>query len=181
MNDALDEILGRRASGDALPIDVDPVTMQLAVFEIGDRLFAFPGEQVAEILPPPTIYFVPGCPPALEGVIDVRGEIWSVLCLGDLVGVAHGSDPAVHPAAAPPRGRGRPALLLGRTATMQSALRVDAALDVLDCPRDSIRPAPDTLPDPLQSLATGVFAHGGRSVVVLDMERLFAVWREARE
>lgn len=153
--------------------EVDPVVVKLAVFEIGERLFAFPGPQVAEILPLPTIYFVPGCPPALEGVIDVRGEIWSALRLGDLLGVAHRDESTAM--------RRRAVLLLGRTAAMQSALRVDAAVDVLDCPQDALRSPPDTLPDPLGSLATGVFAYGERTVVVLDMERLFAAWLEGRD
>lgn len=63
---------------------------------------------------------------------------------------------------------------------MQSALRVDAALDVLDCPRDSLLPPPESLPDPLSSLATGVFSYGDRSLVALDMERLFAAWLEGQ-
>ena len=175
MSDILSEILGPNG-GDDEPIEVDSPAVKLVVFEIGDRLFAFPGPQVIEILPLPPIYFVPGCPPALEGVIDVRGEIWSALRLGDLIGVPHRADPAPRPAA----GRDRSALLLGRTSAMQSALRVDAALDVLDCPRDSLLPPPESLPAPLSSLATGVFSYGGQSLVALDMERLFAAWLEGQ-
>lgn len=62
MSDILSEILGPNGRGDGEPIEADSPAVTLVVFEIGDRLFAFPGPQVVEILPLPPIYFVPGCP-----------------------------------------------------------------------------------------------------------------------
>jgi purine-binding chemotaxis protein CheW len=173
--DRLAELLGRE-DGPRAP-ESDAPRVQLAVFAIGDGLFAFPGAQVGEILPPPTVHWVPGCPTALEGVIDVRGEIWSVIRLADLIQVARGTDPH---AAARRTARGRPALLLGRTPDMASALRVDSMVDVLECPCADIQPPPDTLPETLGAIVSGVFQYRGRSVLVLDMERLFAGWREGR-
>lgn len=146
---------------------VDAATVQYVVFSIGERPFALPGARVAEVLPLVPIHFVPGCPPALEGVIDVRGEILSVLRLGDLLGVAHGA-PTRHSA-----------ILLGCADGMESGLRVDAVQDVLEVVQGSLLDPPE-LPEPLTGLVTGVFTHRGRPVLVLDLGQLFAAWRAGR-
>lgn len=75
--DALTAALEQRR-GDQGIVVVDAATVQLVVFAIGGRVFALPGAQVVEILPLPVIHFVPGCPPAIEAVIKVRGTIYSV-------------------------------------------------------------------------------------------------------
>lgn len=163
--DALAEILERRRHSDQEMIGVEAPTVKLVVFAVGDRLFAFPGANVAEILPLTTIYFVPGCPPSLEGVINVRGDITSVIRLGDLLGTDHAA-----------AGR-RTAILLGRGKTMRSGLRVDEVLDVLDVLEEIMQAPPSTLPERLRPWATGVFAYRGRSVLALDLERLFQDYR----
>ena len=167
--DTLAEILERRRHADHGIVEVEAPTVKLVVFAIGDALFAFPGANVTEILPLSTVYFVPGCPPSLEGVINVRGDITSVIRLGDLLGVEH--TPAAR----------RTAILLGQGAAMGSGLRVDQVLDVLDVLEENIQPPPGALPERLQNWTTGVFAYQGRSVLLLDLERLFQDYRAGLE
>ncbi|AUB80258.1 chemotaxis protein CheW [Candidatus Thiodictyon syntrophicum] len=162
----LDAILDQRTHDGGAGVAVAAVTAQWVVFCIGERPFALPGRQVLEILQTPPIHFVPGCPPALEGVIEVRGTIWSVLRLDELLETAPG-----------PVTR-RNAILLGRAAAMQSGLRVDAVDDVLDLAPDAILAPPPDLPGRLPGLVTGVFQHRARAVLALDLERLFTVWRD---
>jgi purine-binding chemotaxis protein CheW len=166
-HDPLSAILERRRTGETELVEVDAPTVKLVVFAIGERLQALPGRQVSEILPLSTIHFVPGCPPALEGVISVRGDITSVIRLGDLLGIEHGAS-----------GR-QGAILLAQGAhevggePMRSGLRVDRVVDVLDIVEDSIQPVPDTLAEPLRRLARGVFQVEGRSVLLLNLDALF--------
>ena len=164
--DTLDAILQQRTRARSEIVTVDANTTQWVVFYIDDCPFAFPGRQVVEILQKPPIHFVPGCPPALEGVIEVRGTIWSVLRLGDLLEIAPG-----------PGGR-RTAILLGRAAGMESGLRVDGVDDVLEVAEAATLAPPADLPRRLQGLVTGVFQHRARAVLALDMERLFRAWRD---
>ena len=166
--DALAAALDLRRGNDQATVAVDAPTVQWVVFALGDRSFAFPGAQITEILPLPPIYVLPGCPPAIEGVIDVRGAIWSVLRLGDLL--ASESGPPTRHAA----------VLLGRTADLESGLRVDAVEDVLEVAQESLLAAPDHLPEALAGLVSGVFRHCGRPVLALDMGRLFQAWRDGR-
>ena len=164
----LDAILQQRAREGGEIVAVDAVTAQWVVFSIGERPFALPGRQVLEILQTPPIHFVPGCPPALEGVIEVRGTIWSVLRLDALLETAPG-----------PVTR-RNAILLGRAAAMQSGLRVDGVDDVLELAADAILAPPADLPGRLPGLVTGVFQHRARAVLALDQERLFTAWRDGQ-
>ncbi len=161
----LADLLEQRRHAGSRIVEVDAPTVKLVVFAIGAALFAFPGANVTEILPLTTIYPVPGCPPSLEGVINVRGDIASVIRLGDLLGETH---------AATDR---RTAILLGQGNAMSSGLRVDRVVDVLDVLEEIIQPPPTTVPENLRSWATGIFAWQGRSVLVLNLEPLLQDYR----
>ncbi len=163
--DQLSEILERRRRANGGILDVEAPTVQMVVFALGSELFAFPGANVTEILPLSPIHFVPGCPPSLEGVINVRGDIVSVIRLSDLLGAERTA-----------AGR-RTAILIGQGGGMCSGLRVDRVEDVLDVVRDAVHVPPCTLPEKLRPLATGVFEHRGRMVLALDLEQLFQDYR----
>ncbi|NCC26975.1 MAG: purine-binding chemotaxis protein CheW [Gammaproteobacteria bacterium] len=157
----LEMLLDRRRQAGARIVEVDTAKVKLVLFMVGETLLAFPARVLTEILSSTTIHFVPGCPPALEGVIDVRGDIASVVRLGDLLGLTH---------AHPDR---RSAILLGRGTQVRSGMRVDRVLDVLDVPEESIHTPPDSLPEPLRESATGVFEHRGQATILLDLDRVF--------
>lgn len=167
MRDRLDEILDWRSQADVRVIEVEIPKIQILIFAIGPSLLALPARTLIEILPLTTIHFVPGCPPAIEGVINVRGDIATVIRLGGLLGIEHG-----------PTGRAT-AILLGRGQDragepIQSGLRVDRVLDVLDLPETAIQPPPESLAEPLRGLATGIFLHGESSVILLDLDVILA-------
>lgn len=165
--DALGALLEQRRTQTADPAAVDAPTVKLVIFTIGPQRLALPGTQVSEILPLTTIHIVPGCPAALEGVISVRGDITSVMRLGDLLGLDH----------APPSRHG--AILLAQSTQsiggepMRSGLRVDSVVDVLDILEDSLQPVPDTLAGTLRRASSRLFELGATSVVLLDLDTLF--------
>lgn len=57
-------------------------TIQLLTFRLGDELFAVHVSQVREVLDYSTITKVPGAPPFMRGVINVRGSVVPVMDLG---------------------------------------------------------------------------------------------------
>ena len=164
----LDAILAMPATDAPAEVDGDAPTALWVVCALGERHFAVPGRQVSEILPLVPIHFVPGCPPALEGVIEVRDALWAVLRLADLLDCPAG-----------PVTR-RAAILLARTAGLEGGLRVDAVLDLVEIGARSLLAPPADLAAPLAGVVTGVFMHGGRAVLALDLEPLFAAWCGAR-
>ncbi|AHF03713.1 chemotaxis protein [Marichromatium purpuratum 984] len=133
----------------------------MVVFALGEQRFALPGARIGEILPLVPIHPVPGCPPALEGVISVRGEITSVLCLATLLG---------RPAPTPVT---RGAILLASAREITSGLRVERVVDVVDIAGHDILEPPPTLPSMLARVTTGVFTAKAHTVALLDLERLF--------
>ena len=135
-------------------------TEKLVIFDLAGQRFAFPGEVIREILADSEVYFVAGCPPTLEGVINVRGDIESVLRLGVLLRLPPGE--AV--------GR---TILIGEAGGMRSGIRVDRVVDVSDIPEASIQPPPAALPDTLRPYVRGVLNFLGQPVAVLDLESLF--------
>lgn len=157
----LDRVLIERREARQEIVNVDEPTVKLVIFALGDQWFAFPGGNIREILAGAQVYFVPGCPTSLDGVINVRGDIESVVRLHDLLGLT-GTRTAGD------------SILLGRSAHMSSGIRVDRVVDVVDLPQSTIQSPPATLPERLRTFVSGVLSFQDHPVAVLDLERIFA-------
>lgn len=157
----LDKILSLRRAASTEIVNVDEPTVKLVIFELGGDWYAFPGDAIREILPPAEVYFVPGCPPSLEGVINVRGDIESVIRLAELLG-----KPMTDPASTS-------MILRGSGGGMRSGIRVDRVVDVLDVVQSSIQPPPAALPENMRRHVSGLTLHQGLPVAILDIARLF--------
>ncbi|MGE4278283.1 MAG: chemotaxis protein CheW [Magnetospirillum sp.] len=161
----LDQVLAIRRGAAGPVVNVDEPLVKLVVFVLNGEWFAFHGERVKEVLSDFPVYFLPGCPPGLEGVINVRGDIESVLSLRTVLR---------YPAAdADSASR----ILLGQGAEMRSGLRVDSVEEVMDVPQSLIQAPPHTIPDHLRPLVLGIVAFQGHMVTILDMDRLLADYR----
>ena len=161
-NATLDQALSQRREANKDIVNVDEPTLKLVIFALGEDWFAFYGERIREILAQADLFFVPGCPPSLEGVINVRGDIESVIRPHEMLHL-------------PDSGAGRAsAILLGRGGGMSSGIRVDRVVDVVDVPQSSIRPPPSTLPEHMRVLVLGVLRFQDRPVAVLDLDKMFS-------
>lgn len=158
----LDQLLTQRRAAQQDIVNVDEPQVQLVVFALGDAWFAFHGERIREILSHTQVFFVPGGPPSLEGVINVRGDIESVIRPHDLLGLV---DSGVDPASS---------ILMGRGSGMHSGIRVDCIIDVVDVGQGSIQTPPGTLAEPLRNYVLGVTRLREQPVAVLDLDALFA-------
>ncbi len=157
----LDKILSKQFTGRKEIVNVDETMLKLVIFALGNDWFAFSGKQVREILACADIFFVPGCPPSLEGVINVRGDIESVIRLNELLQL-----PLPEP--------GKPAeILLSRSSAMNSGIRVDQVIDVIDLPESLIQAPPANLPETLRPFVSGIFSFNQKIVTVLDLEQIF--------
>lgn len=158
---ALEQILKVRRDASADIVNPDEQTVKLVIFALGDEWFAFPGDAIREILPPVNIFFVPGCPASMEGVINVRGDIESVINLAELLG-----KPVV------PSAPGS-SILRGTGGGMQSGIRVERVIDVLDLAQSAIQPPPAALPERMRRLVSGLTRHQDVPVTILDLNHLF--------
>lgn len=157
----LEQLLAKRRNDVGQIVKEDEPTVTLVIFSLAEDWFAFPGTQIREILAHADVFFVPGCPSSLEGVINVRGDIESVFRLHDLMQIK------------PPEEEGKSAILLARTDSMSSGLRVDQVMDVVEVPRSALQIPPAGLSEQTGLLASGVLRFRERLVTVLDLEKIF--------
>ncbi|MBF0626770.1 MAG: purine-binding chemotaxis protein CheW [Magnetococcales bacterium] len=158
----LDQILAQgRVSGPESGT-LDETLVKLVIFELSGQLFAFPGEKVREILAHAQVHFVPGAPPSMEGVVNARGDIETVIRLQARLQLP---DPPEQPGPAS-------AILLTRGGGVTSGIRVDRVVDVLDLPQSAIVPLPASLPAHWSALTFGMLNLNDQPVILLDLDVL---------
>ena len=118
-----------KAPAQAAAPAADPV-VELCAFRVGDEEYVIDLRRVREVVPPLPIRPVPRAPEAIEGVVDLRGEVIPAVDVRRRFGLP----------ASPPSRKAR--LLVVRIEGRMQALLVDAVLEVMRIPRSTIRPAP---------------------------------------
>jgi len=168
----LDQLLAQQHNNEQEIIDVDEPVIKLVIFSLGEYYFAFPGLAVKEVLPgDETVFFVPGMPASVEGVINLRGDIESVIRLHALLQL---------PSTDEKNALQLSSILLARGTAMHSGLRVDRLLDVVDIAESQIQPPPEALPEYLRPYVTGLLDFTGLAVAVLDIDAIFAAWQKGQ-
>ncbi|SFB87841.1 purine-binding chemotaxis protein CheW [Marinospirillum celere] len=166
-NSPVDELLALKREAANEIVDVDEPGVKLVVFALGERYFAFRGKFIQEILPgSETLFYVPGMPASIQGVINVRGDIASVILLQELLQLQASRDNQQGP------------ILLGHASGMHTGIRVDELLDVMDLPMSSLKPVPDSLPESLKPYVAALLDFKGKAVALLDIEKVFQDYQE---
>ena len=162
-NDAmtLDEIVEQRRSVIDLASQVDEPTTRMVLFTVGGKLFAVAGTSIREILPMRDIAFLPGGPTSLLGVINVRGDIESVISLAALLGLNEGQ-----------RSR-HSSILLASAAGISSGLTVEAVIDVAEIVDSAVQTPPATTPVSMEGIVVGTVTHGDSVATLIELDRLF--------
>lgn len=154
----LEQVLMRRRDSGQGVVDVDEPSIKLVIFALSDEWFACRGDCVREILSDVEVFFVPGCPSALEGVINVRGEVASVIGLARVLALDGSSAASM--------------ILMVQSGEMSSGVRVDRVVDVVDVPATAVQPPSGTLPEHLRAFVTGFWSYRERPVVLLALDRV---------
>ncbi len=163
MNEGIEEILeavARREDRERAS-EIEEKTVQLVVFAFDDRFYAFYGELIQEIVTVTEIAYVPGMPDYLPGIINVRGEIESVLDLRRVFGL-----PSV-----PLTTQSR--IVIGEVDAVRSGILVDSVEDVLEVPEESIQLAPSVLEVEFAEYIIGEATYKGHNLTLLDLKKIF--------
>ncbi len=136
-------------------------------FRVGRETYGVPITSVHEIVRVPQVTAVPDAPDYIEGVINLRGRIVSILDLRKRLGVAGETGSKNRILVAENRGK-----LVG--------LVVDSASEVLKLPASDVEPPPALLQSGLNCI-TGVGKLAGRLIILIDLERLLERTAEAGE
>lgn len=152
--------LKKRKAEEAV-VDVDEEKVKLVIFTLSENYYAFYGSHVKEILPFEETTYVPGSPDFILGIINIRGDIESVVNLHRVMGL---SNPEVSSGSR---------ICIASKGEMHSGVLVDTVEDVIDVPLSSIKPPLSTLDKSIGDFVTGETLYKGRNVTVMDVGRIF--------
>ncbi len=152
----------KRRRNDSSAIDAEEEKAELVIFRLGEDYYAFFGSDVREILPYEPITFVPGCPEYIIGIINVRGDIESVIDIHLLMGLS----------AAEVTKKSR--IIIGSKGTVRSGILVDSVEDVISVPLSSLKRPISTLDRAVKDFSLGgETIYQNRYVTILDLGKLF--------
>ena len=136
--------------------------LHIVGFQVGRETYGVPITSLHEIVRVPEITAVPDAPDYLEGVINLRGKIVSVMDLrkrfGDKQATVKKSN----------------RILVVEHGSRLAGLIVDSASEVLKIPSDAVELPPAAFQDGGLNCVTGLGKVGGRLIVLLDMNKLLA-------
>jgi purine-binding chemotaxis protein CheW len=134
--------------------------LQLVGFRIGKETFGVPIGLVHEIVRVPDITAVPDAPDYIEGVINLRGKIVSIVDLRKRFGEAHIE-----------RSR-KNRILVAEIQSKMVGLIVDAASEVIRLPEAEIEAPPEVFEESELKYVTGVGKMNGRLVILVDLTKI---------
>jgi purine-binding chemotaxis protein CheW len=131
------------------------------VFQIGNESYGVPLLQVQEIRTYTPATRVPGAPPYVLGVINLRGNIIAVLDARQRFGLP----PADEDAAT--------VIVVAQVEGKTFGLRVDSVSDVMDVPLQEVQPPPPIGSDEAQRFLSGLVHLNERVLILLNMPEIF--------
>lgn len=172
----IDELLSSDGWHGQSVVEVDEPAQSLIIFRLGGQALALPGSQVREILPPTEMFFVPGCPADMPGVINLRGDILSIIRLGQLLAFnGLGQDSSA--LASNPMSKDSGMILVTRGQVMAMGFLVDEVLDLIEIPQSALKPPLATLPAQLLPWILATLDWNQEAVTCLDAEAMLRDYR----
>ncbi len=138
-----------------------PPSAKTTPSETADGFYGLPASAVESIVPVETITYVPGTPPWIPGVVNVRGEIESVLDLKAVLGLGQ--------AEITPESR----LLIAQDEDLRSGLLVDQMVDIVEIASDTIIPPPTPLEGGKGIYIAGEAEYADKTMVILNLAEIF--------
>jgi purine-binding chemotaxis protein CheW len=134
--------------------------LHIVGFQVGRETYGVPITSLHEIVRVPEITAVPDAPDYMEGVINLRGKIVSVMDLRKRFGVKEAGT------------NRRNRILVVEFNGRLSGLIVDSASEVLKIASTDIEPPPAVLQEGGANCVTGLGKYKGRLIMLLDMNKL---------
>ncbi len=156
----MDELKRRQRAKEV--VDVDEERVKVVIFLCGTNLYAFYGSDIREILPSCDISWVPCLPDYLPGLINVRGDIESVVDISHFLGEEKGA-------------AGKWLIAMAVHGDFHSGILIDSIEDVIDIPLTTIHPPLATLNGAARDLVIGEVEYKGKTISLLEVGKLSAL------
>lgn len=134
--------------------------LHIVGFRIGRETFGVPIALVHEIVRVPEITAVPDSPGYVEGVINLRGKIVSVLDLRKRFGEKQVVNTKKN------------RILVSEVSGKMVGLIVDSASEVIKLPESDVQAAPSVFEDGELNYVTGVGKLQGRLIILVDLSKI---------
>lgn len=136
------------------------MALQFCTFHIGDLLLGIEVEHIQEVLRNTAVTPVPMTPPAISGLINLRGQIVTAVDLRRIfeIEVDAGTD--------------SPTMLILDSGAELRSLAVDRVGDVVEVEERDFEDPPDTLRGEARKLIRGAYKLRDRLLHVLDIEHV---------
>ena len=134
--------------------------LHLVGFRIGRETFGVPIDLVHEIVRVPEITPVPDSPEFIEGVINLRGKIISIVDLRKRFGEKQITS------------NKKNRILVAEVQDRMVGLIVDAASEVLKLPDGQVDPPPNVFDDNDVNYVTGVGKLADRLIILVDLNKI---------
>lgn len=127
---------------------------------VGVELFAVPIQNVQRLVRDVHVVPLPGTPPHLLGVMNLRGDLVTVYDLPMVFGYG-------------PAGNAGTGVVVTKGLPFDAGLAVDEIGRLVDLGGSQVEPAPGMLPDPLWAMVRGMVRHDDGLFLLPDLEALF--------
>jgi purine-binding chemotaxis protein CheW len=134
--------------------------LHIVGFQVGRETYGVPIASLHEIVRVTEITAVPDAPEYIEGVINLRGKIVSVIDLRKRFGDKK------------PSTQKKNRILVVESASRLTGLIVDAASDVIKIPVEDVEPPPAVFQEGGLNCVTGLGKYKNRLIILLDMNKL---------
>jgi purine-binding chemotaxis protein CheW len=134
--------------------------LHIVGFQVGRETYGVPIASLHEIVRVTEITAVPDAPEYIEGVINLRGKIVSVIDLRKRFGDRK------------PSTQKKNRILVVESASRLTGLIVDAASDVIKIPVEDVEPPPAVFQEGGLNCVTGLGKYKNRLIILLDMNKL---------
>ncbi len=141
--------------------------MDILTFELDGQRYAFPADKIVQVVQMVAVSPLPGAPPVVEGVVNVRGKVVPVFDLRSRFGLPPRT---IHPSQH---------LIILSGSPRLAAVRVDAAEDFISLPDAQITPAAPLSEAGIAASATrhvaGIAATEDGTTVIYDLSAFLSL------
>lgn len=132
------------------------------VFELNDEEYALPVDLVGAIERVMPITRIPGVPPFVKGVLNLRGVVTPVIDLRERFSFERQEETEAT------------RVIIIQHDEKDVGLIVDACYDVIDIPNDKIEPAPETVGTVKIDYINGVAKYDERLLILLNIDEILS-------
>lgn len=167
----LDLAAERRREKQVVDVEVEKTLLVVFYLESGavasppaavdEGLYGLPASAIESIVSIDKLTYVPGTPPWILGVVNVRGEIESVLDLKQMLGLGQAEITATS------------RLLIAQEGELRSGVLVDEMLDIVGVSPSQISPPPVPLEGGKGTYIAGETEYTEKTLVILNLAAIF--------